>query len=168
MRSLLKLYRRTGQRQFLEAVPSALKYLRASTLPNGKLARFYELKTNRPLYFKVTGKRYDLTYDSKDSPKHYAFQISSSLDRIEAEYQQLAKTPPEQLNTVKETKRSRRRSKAEGMRIRAMIDGMDERGAWLEDGVLDGHEVRPESGIIHSRTFVRNMGAMIDYLDAAR
>ncbi len=96
MRSLLLLYRRTGQRKFLEAVPPALNYLRASTLPNGKLARFYELETNRPLYFKVTGKRYDLTYESKDPPKHYAFQVPSQLDRIEDEYQKLASSPPRQ------------------------------------------------------------------------
>jgi hypothetical protein len=166
MRSLLLLYRRTGQRRFLEAVPPALNYLRASILPNGKLARFYELETNRPLYFKVTGKRYDLTYESKDSPKHYAFQVPSQLDRIEQEYQKLTSSPPRPAGPKSDAPRVRKRSRAEAARIRSITQGMDHRGAWVEDGVLDGHEIRPESGIIHSKTFVKNMGALIDYLKA--
>jgi PelA/Pel-15E family pectate lyase len=168
MRTLLKLYRRTGKREYLDAVPTALEYLRKSTLPNGKLARFYELQTNRPLYFKVTGKRYDLTYDSKDSPSHYAFQVPSSLDRIEAEYRQLASTPATELPFRQESQPARKRSRQQSDRLRSIIDSMDHRGAWIEDGVLDAHDVRPESGVIHSRSFVKNVSAMIDYLNAAR
>jgi PelA/Pel-15E family pectate lyase len=167
MKTLLKLYRRTGRRDFLEAVPPALAYLRQSTLPNGKLARFYELQTNRPLYFKVTGRRYDLTYDGKQSPKHYAFEVDSQLDRIEAEYKQLASASPTRQPSQATSTRSRP-SQRQSDRIRSIIESMDQRGAWIEDGKLDGHEVRPESGIIHSRTFVKNMRAMIDYLNAAR
>ncbi len=31
-------------------MPPAIKYLHRSRLPDGRLARFYELKTNKPLY----------------------------------------------------------------------------------------------------------------------
>src|SRR3954471_5458077 len=69
---LLDLYRETGNPRYLEPVPRALKYLQDSRLPDGRLARFYELKTNRPLYFP---KDYQLTYSDDDTPTHYAFKI---------------------------------------------------------------------------------------------
>ena len=51
MRTLIQLYRRTGQQKYLGAIPSALDYLASSPLSDGRLARLYELKTNCPLYF---------------------------------------------------------------------------------------------------------------------
>ncbi|MDH3583836.1 MAG: pectate lyase, partial [Phycisphaerae bacterium] len=51
MRTLLDVYRRTNDKKYLDAVASALAYLQRSKLADGRLARFYELKTNRPLYF---------------------------------------------------------------------------------------------------------------------
>src|SRR5690606_15434487 len=50
LRILMALYRRTGERRFLEPIPRALRYLKASRRDDGRLARFYELGTNRPLY----------------------------------------------------------------------------------------------------------------------
>src|SRR3954470_19083766 len=49
MRILLRVYRETGDARYLEPIPRALAYLRRSRLPDGRLARFYELETNRPL-----------------------------------------------------------------------------------------------------------------------
>ncbi len=168
MESLLLLYRRTGQQEFLAPIPSALAYLRASILPNGKLARFYELKTNRPLYFTVTGKRYDLTYDGANAPRHYAFQVPSRLDRIEAEYRRLISRPAPPVTSMSRRRPARERDSTAIARVTKIIASMDERGAWVEDGVLDQHEVCPQTGIIHSRTFVQNMQILIDYFDATR
>ena len=56
----MQLYRETGQRKFLEPVPRALAYLNRSRLPDGKLARFYELRTNKPLFFTAD---YQLTFN---------------------------------------------------------------------------------------------------------
>ena len=53
MDALLTLYERTGERRFLKPVPRALAYLKKSQLPDGRLARFYELKTNRPALFQA-------------------------------------------------------------------------------------------------------------------
>ncbi|MGH7140465.1 MAG: pectate lyase, partial [Pirellulales bacterium] len=50
LRILLETYRRTGDRKYLEPVPRALAYLTKSLLADGRLARFYELESNRPLY----------------------------------------------------------------------------------------------------------------------
>jgi PelA/Pel-15E family pectate lyase len=43
LRTLLNLYEKTGDREFLKPIPRAMEYLADSRLPNGQLARFYEL-----------------------------------------------------------------------------------------------------------------------------
>src|SRR5262249_44358331 len=80
---LLLLHRKTGDAKYLAPIPRALAYLKASRLPDGRLARFYELKTNRPLFFT---RDYKLTYDGGDVPTHYGFFFASRLDSIEAAY----------------------------------------------------------------------------------
>src|SRR5690606_27390840 len=77
MQTLMLLYRRTGDDRYLKPIPRAIAYYRSSLLPDGRLARFYELKTNRPLYFT---KDYQLTYDDGDMPTHYGFKSTSRLD----------------------------------------------------------------------------------------
>jgi len=75
VRGLLYLARHTGDVKYLRGIDKALDYLDASKLEDGRLARFYELQTNRPLYFRRTGKQYDLTYADDDRlPTHYAFK----------------------------------------------------------------------------------------------
>ena len=98
MRTLIVLFHETGDPRFLSPIPAALEYLRRSTLPDGSLARFYELKTNRPLYFARSGKVYELTYIvGQRLPAHYAFVVDSRLDAIETEYRRLAKLDPAKL-----------------------------------------------------------------------
>ena len=48
--TLMKIYRTTGDKKYLEPIPRALAYLKKSLLPDGRLARYYEMQTNRPLY----------------------------------------------------------------------------------------------------------------------
>ena len=59
IRTLMTLYRRTAAvtddaDRFLEPIPRAIAYLRRSLLNDGRLARFYELETNRPLLLHET------------------------------------------------------------------------------------------------------------------
>jgi PelA/Pel-15E family pectate lyase len=51
MWALIRLAASTGEKKYLEPLPRAIAYFRKSLLPHGMLARFYELKTNRPIYF---------------------------------------------------------------------------------------------------------------------
>jgi hypothetical protein len=91
LRTLLLLYQHTQDRRFLEPIPRAIAYFRRSQLPDGQLARFYELQTNRPLYFT---RQYVLTYRDDDLPTHYAFKVGNSIDRIAREYTRLAELEP--------------------------------------------------------------------------
>lgn len=157
LRMLMDAYRRTGDRKYLEPIPRALAYLKASRLPDGRLARFYELRTNKPLYFT---RDYQLTYDDRDMPRHYSFKVASNLDRIEAEYQELSKLPPDRRQPSVKRKRSALASQA-----RSVLAGMDSRGAWVtRGGTLDAHDLKPPSGVIESEVFARNVRLLCDYL----
>lgn len=160
LEALLLLYRKTGEKKYLEPVPRALSYLRKARLPDGKLARFYELKTNRPLYFKVTDGRYDLVYEADQLPSHYAFIVSSRLDRIEAEYQRLSRDG-ERVNPVPEKTIAKL-----PQRVREIIAAMDERGAWIDARGMKGHGKASPDGVIESETFIQNVGLLCRYLRA--
>ena len=128
IRTLMEVYRRTGDRKYLKPIPRALAYLRRSQLPDGRLARFYELKTNRPLYFT---RDYTLTHDDSDMPTHYGFKVSSRIDRLEREYEALAKLPADK---VKPTPREAGRPG--DSQVRRVIAALDDRGAWVTQDKL--------------------------------
>jgi hypothetical protein len=161
--ALMLLYTKTGKKKYLVPIPRAIEYLRSSQLSEGKLARFYELQTNRPLYFT---KDYKLTYDGGDVPTHYSFVVDSRLNQIEARYRDLLAADPNTLNAEKPQKTGSL-TPALIAQTRKVIDGMDERGAWVERGCLSAHKVEPASGVIDSRTFVNNIGRLCRYLNAA-
>ncbi len=150
MAALLDLYEETGERRYLEPLPSALRYFERSLLPDGQLARFYELRTNRPLYFT---RKYELTYSDADMPTHYGFKVASRLPAIRKRYEELAGAPWKA--------KIPQRAAAEAPpaeSIREIISAQDNRGAWIEDGRLRfWGKGDPTRQIIDPRTFVRNI-----------
>jgi hypothetical protein len=118
---LMVLYRETGERKFLDAIPSALGWLEKSVLPEvanpsehrrrqrgaPALARFYELKTNRPLYItkgtRITARDlgsaridgYELSYDDGSVITHYGVLTSGAgLPALRRQYEELVKSKP--------------------------------------------------------------------------
>jgi hypothetical protein len=165
MKTLLLLYRATGKRKYLDAIPRALEYLQRSALPPVNhpvearrrmsadsivLARFYELRTNKPLYItkgtrvQVQGRAttlidgYEISYDDRSVITHYGVLTGGNLlASIADEYKTLsasgARHPgrPEKLHGLSPWSGERAvRPKS----ARAIIDALDERGAWVEDG----------------------------------
>jgi len=182
MRALLLLYRETGQRKYLEPLPRALEYYRRSVLPpvdspseirrrvcpntTPCLARFAELKTNRPLYI-TKGTRvtaldqgttnvdgYELSYSDASVITHYAVLVSgAALAEIEQEYREVQKGDPASLKRPDKLRglspwsgsrspvgsgvdSDRGRAVELETRVRAAIDAMDPRGAWVEEGSI--------------------------------
>jgi hypothetical protein len=166
---LLRLYSETGDKKYLEPIPRALDYFRRSRLSDGRLARFYELKANKPLYFT---KEYELTYSDADMPTHYSFKSGDSTDAIQHEYERLSKLDPAQLTGRKPETAARKPSPPSDTLVRqtrGVIDALDERGAWVENGRLSNQG--PDNAtrrIIDSRTFIRNVGVLSSYLAATR
>jgi len=168
LQTLLAVYRGTGDAKYLAPIPRAIAYLRKSQLADGRLARFYELETNRPLYFERHGKRYDLTHmKGARLPTHYTFELDSRLDRIEAEYGRLAAMDASQLKTKEKPQRTAELAS----QVRTVIDALDDRGAWTEPGWVrdeEGRKVTPPSGVIESATFVENVKTLARFVGASR
>lgn len=164
LRTLMMVYRETGKKKYIEPIPRALEYYGKSKLPEGGLARFYELKTNRPLYFT---REYELTYDDGDLPTHYAFKVGDWVRGIAKQYEQLLKTPPEDLKPSRARYRPRLSESLEE-RAREVIARLDDRGAWVEKGGMRYHGADDDtSRVIDSRTFISNLRVLATYLAAA-
>jgi hypothetical protein len=176
LRILLYLYLETGEKRFLEPVPKALRWAENSLLQDKQIARFYELKTNRPLYFNAPRqysalpkpafpelKDYTLIYDDSDLPTHYAFKVSSApIKRIRSDYNRLLK----QGRDVVLAERNRIR-KVDPDQVLEIIKSLDDKGRWLEKGRLkttDANNPYIESDIISCGTFIRNLSLLSAYV----
>lgn len=163
IRILMTIYRHTGKDKYLTPIPKALDWLERSKLPDGRLARFYELKTNRPLYFT---KKYELTYDDSDLPTHYGFQIGSSVKRLRTEFDQIRSQPRETTPLWTTDRRKPGNSNSLRAEVRQLVDSMDTRGAWLEEGRLKDVGDDRAQPIITTKTFIRNLRTLSRYLAA--
>lgn len=156
--TLLDVYRHTGAEKYLRPIPPALAYLEASALPDGRLARFYELKTNTPLYFT---RDYTLTTDDSDLPTHYGFVVSSRLPALRRAYQQLSQLS--EADRIASLTRPRRRVSEK--QVQAIIAALDERGAWVTDDGLRYH--KQAGAVIDMRVAVAHLRTLADYLAEA-
>ena len=163
MRTLLSLYRRTGNKKYLKPIPPALAYLKKSRLKNGRLARFYELKTNRPLYF--VKDTYELTYSDANMPTHYGFKVSSKLDRIERDYKRLLATPKNKL-APRRRRVSTKLTRALQTEAAKLVASLDKRGAWVEAGRL--RRAGEANRIISTSTFAKNIVTLARYVAATK
>jgi hypothetical protein len=166
MRSLLRVFELTGDRKYLEPIPRALAYYRKSVLPDGQLARFYELHTNTPLYFT---KDYQITYSDADLPTHYGFKTSNMLDLIDAEYQRLAAIAPDAWKPV-QLAQPAVAPPATGKLARAaeaIVKSQNEVGAWVEPAKANNQGKMAE-GIpaLYTDTFTRNILTLARFMAA--
>jgi len=163
MRTLIMLYHETGEKAYLEPIPRAIAYLQRSALPDGSLARFYELKTNRPLY---CTRDYQLTYSDADTPTHYAFKVGNQLASIQRQYEEALRTGPRP--RIGQLPRAPRLSASLTTQARRVVEQLDKRGRWVEDGRL---ETAPADAgvtrIITTQTFIRNLSTLANYLAAS-
>lgn len=164
MRTLMLLYDRTGDERFLEPIPRAMEYYRASLRPDGRLARFYELESNRPLYFT---RDYVITYSDDDMPTHYAFIVGSRLDSIQQQYERLRERGPREQPSSFEPS-APRMSDNLANEAREVLDALDDRGAWVEEGRLRYHGDDDDTRrIIDSKTFVDRLETLSRFVAAA-
>lgn len=162
LEALVAVARATGETRFLDAVHKAIAYLRSSQLPNGKLARFYELETNRPLYFArgPGGDGWEITYDTDKLASNYGWEWDSRLDAIEADARLARNGQPKAALTPSE--------RAElGTRVSEILAAQDSRGAWAIPGMMrdaEGRKTEPEGGIIESARFIENIETLSTWL----
>jgi hypothetical protein len=174
MRILLTLYRETGDAKYIEPLPRALEYLRRSVLPEDPdapprkrrtcpagtpcLARFNELRTNRPLYItkgtqvRVPGQAtfrpdgYEVSYDDSSTIEHYAMWVNASW--IEEIADELARLKDADTAEIRRPERLRGLSPWQGRdqnpiprdtlarSAGEIVAALDYRGAWVQPGTI--------------------------------
>jgi PelA/Pel-15E family pectate lyase len=115
--TLLRIYRLTGDAKWLEPIPRALAWLKRSHLPDGRLARYYELRSNRPLYMTPD---YKLTYSDRDVPDHYGWKTESRVAALEAA-----------LKNPKADPEAARAASISDAEVRQILQALDAQGRWV-------------------------------------
>jgi hypothetical protein len=174
MRILMTLYRETGDAKYIEPLPRAIEYLRRTVLPEDPdapprkrgtcpagtpcLARFNELRTNRPLYItkgtqvRVPGQPtirpdgYEVSYDDSSTIEHYAMWVNGSwIEEIADELARLRNADPSQirrpdslhgLSPWQEPGGGSTASGTPAQRASEIIAALDDRGAWVQPGTI--------------------------------
>jgi PelA/Pel-15E family pectate lyase len=151
IRTLLRIHRFSGDPKYLEPVPRAVAWLKRSLLPDGQLARFYELQTNKPLYMTSD---YQLTFDDSDVPKHYGWKSKVNLDALERDFEQ-AKAGKLKADAPR---------KANEARVRSILSALEGEGRWVstKSGLsLTGQpKFSEELKIIASEVFCENVESL--------
>jgi len=157
METLVKIAAYTGDPKYLEPIPKALAYFKKNLLPNGQVARYYELKTNKPLYMDA---RYELTYDDTAVPSHYGWKQPARFAEIEKNYQAV--------KAGKELPVPPRRDADLEAEVRRIIADLNPEGQWVT--VYEGERLvgqpRFERGFryLSSAVFSRNVETLSAYL----
>ncbi len=162
MEVLLLLYDKTGEERFLKPIPRALEYYRSIQFKDGQLARFYEMGTDKPLYFT---RDYKLVYTDDDLPTHYGFKVGSKLDRLESQYKSLRSNGPSKRSLIRSA-RAPKMSESLAKRTAEVIRSLDQRGAWVQDGSMKNFD--GVSKVIDTRTYTRNILTLADFIAAAK
>lgn len=157
MKTLHLLYVATGDEKYLKPMPAAFAWYEKSELPDGTYARFYELRTNKPLFF--VKDTYELVYDDSNLPTHYGFK----LDWVQKDLKQLR----EQMSRPREELLAKRggpanekswasRAKGAGNKAQQALSQQTPEGYWMKGDEIDAGE------------FVKHMNAMAYYVEAAK
>jgi hypothetical protein len=157
MEALIQIAEYTGKKKYLDPLPRALAYYQKSLLPDGRIARFYEFKSNKPLYM---DKSYQLTYDDSNVPGHYGWKQPARFKEIEKQYQDAK-------NGV-----ARKQQAVDAAEVRKIIKDLDGEGRWIttHDGSRLVGQPKFAEGFqyISSDVFSRNVETLSRFIAATK
>jgi PelA/Pel-15E family pectate lyase len=155
--TLHELYVVTGDEKYLKPLPAAFAWYEKSRLPDGMYARFYELQTNKPLYF--VKDTYELTYSDANMPTHYGFKLDDLEDDIVV-LRELVKKPREELLAKRsgpaDEKSWTSKAKGAAKKVTTALTMQQPDGYWLKGDEIDAGE------------FSKYLMAMANYVEAAK
>jgi PelA/Pel-15E family pectate lyase len=162
LETLMKIAQATGDRKYLEPIPAALAWLQRSALPDGQVARYYELKTNRPLYMSRRGDDYSLTYDDSNLPDHYGWKTASRVSEITKQYKSIAAaSPPVLVSTA---------GIPTEQEVRRVISDLDEQGRWVTiyrgERLVGQAKIAENSPYLSSQVFSDNLTLLSAFLQS--
>jgi hypothetical protein len=159
LQTLMKITHITGDEKYLEPIPSAAAWLKRSQLRGGGFARYYELKSNRPLYMNRKGDKYFLTYDDRNLPSHYGWKTESQMRELGIQFKRIrsGKPPVPEISAADRVARAQRAVKT-----------LDPQGRWVSNFTgerLVGQAKMPVgTPYLSSQVFSDNLTALSDYV----
>ena len=158
METLIRIARHTGEKKYLDPIPKALAYFDKSLLPDGRVARYYEFKTNKPLYMDA---KYQLTHDDTAAPDHYGWKQPARFDAIEKAYQEAKAGKP--LPAAKPPT---------AKQVAAIVAELDADGRWITTHQGERLVGQPKFAdgfrYISSAVFSRNVGLLSAFVAAGK
>ncbi|MGB0596334.1 MAG: pectate lyase [Rubripirellula sp.] len=162
IQTLMTIAQATGDEKYLAPIPSAIAWLGRSRLPDGQFARFYELRSNRPLFMKRQGDRYELTYTDANLPTHYGWKSASQLPKLEQMYDRVRS------GQAPSSERSRTQLSQE---VRDIVAALDAEGRWVSyfDGMPKIGQLKLPLGTpyLSSEVFSEHLTLLADFVSAA-
>lgn len=135
--SLIDLYLHTGNREYLEAIPDALRWLEASQLPNGKWGRFLELGTNKPLYYdrgRIRVNSLEELSIERRTGYGYEVDLSGSIEQAKRRYERVIQLEidsfPYEVDNISKAEMLKKLA-ALSPQAEAIIAAQDEQGRWI-------------------------------------
>lgn len=161
--TLMLIYGETKDKKYLEPIPRAIVWLRKSTLPGNLLARYYELKTNRPLYMERDGEKYSLTFDDSRLPSHYGWKTESRFEALEKNYRRL-KAGNTHLENGPQTELTNQAAQ--------VVKQLDSEGRWVStfagERLVGQAKFAPGDRYLSSEIFSKNLVVLADFLEATK
>lgn len=163
--TLIKIARHTGDKKYLDPIPAALTYFTQSCLlPDGQVARYYELRTNKPLYMDAD---YQLTYDDSAPPSHYGWKQPANFDTLSRAYIAARDGRGDGKVTASDQPIAEL-----GDDVRRIIGELDQQGRWVTQYTDERLVGQPkfERGFryISSDVFNRNLQTLSEYIKRLR
>lgn len=154
--TLIQIAQRTGKHKYLEPIPRALKYFNTCLLPDGSVARYYEFRTNRPLYMDA---QYQLTYDDASAPAHYGWKQAARFEEIEKVFQAAQRgTVPTRTRPAQELREE----------VRRIVRVLDAEGRWITiyagERLVGQPEFERGFRYISSDVFSRHVETLSEYI----
>lgn len=155
--TLVDLYLWTGDTDFLKPIPAAFEWLERVKLPSGLYARFYEVGTDRPIYFTADQK---LTYETKNLRPGYSWQgeygAASQMRRYREVTEKGREAWLQSQNRPLTADERARRARQLAPAVRQCLDSLDPQGRWVRDDHLS------------CRVFIANLRLLSSYLESTR
>ena len=184
-RLLMDMFIELGDARYLDAVGRAVDWYRRSRIGGtekaGVWARFYEVGTNKPLYFTRT---YKLVYTDDDLPVHYSFKSGYGVDSMMRRYEELKRRGRDELLAQRDRQRTKDEWAAVAERsaekVQGIVASLDEKGRWVKrvpkrEQVRDkegriGYEVDKDTvlDMVYSNTFIQNVRKLAEYVTAVQ
>ena len=156
IRLLVDLHLETGEEKFLKPIPAAIAWLMRSQISSNRWARLYELETNQPIYGDRDGLvHYRLEEISLERQRGYGWQGDFGILEAVRYYETLRRAGRERQLALRNKSKPERNLKSLERAVAQIMETQDPTGRWLSGGRIE------------TRTFVRNMNTMCDFLEAA-